>query len=754
MNEQKVKSCCHTHKTAVKEVVAEKPSGKACHHHKAGDTKSNKAISANDKGIYICPMHPEVRQVGAGDCPICGMALEPEIATNDDHFDEEIYDLRLRFIVAAILTLPIFILEMTSHLSGGLFDFSSVLSAKSSQAVQMILSTIVVFWSGLPFFKKAIQSLQNKAPNMFTLIALGTSISWLYSFIATLFPQAFPLDLLNHQGVVAVYFEAASVITVLVLLGQILEIKARKNTSNAISALLKLSPTFAHRIKDGSEEKISIEEIQVGDLLRVRPGDKIPTDGEVVEGTSNVDESMITGESLPIKKLIGDKVIGATINQDGSFVMKVLQVGENTMLSKIIEMVNNAKRGQTQIQKLADQVSSWFVPLVILIAIATFFAWAIFAKDSAYTYGLVAAVSVLIIACPCALGLATPMSIIVALGKGAANGVLVKSAESLEKLEKVNVIVVDKTGTLTEGKPQLSKIITVGDFNEEQVLLYAATLENNSEHPIAKAIVKAAKERGIVLQQSSDFITPIGKGVSGEVENKKILIGNTKLMQENKINYTTLESKAENLRQGGATVVFVAINNKIAALLAVEDQIKANSFAAVKDLQKLGIKIVMLTGDNKNTAKKVADELGIKEVFAEVLPEEKSKIIADLKSQGNIVAMVGDGINDAPALVTADVGIAVANGTDVAIESAGIVLLHGDLAKLVKAHHLSKKTMRNIKENLFFAFAYNSFGIPLAAGLFYPIFGLMLSPIFAAAAMSLSSVSVIANALRLKMIKI
>lgn len=718
-----------------------------CHvnHHK---NQKPQIENSNPEAIYICPMHPEVRQKGPGSCPICGMALEPELPADNNHFDEELGDLKKRFLVALILTLPVFLLEMGGHF----FDLSNFIAGQVSQITQMILSAIVVFWSGWPFFKKAAESIKNRSANMFTLIALGTGVAWFYSFVATLFPQIFPEEFFIHEGVIAVYFESASVITVLVLIGQVLEIKARKNTSNAVQALLELTPTTASRIKGDDEETISTDQIKLGDLLRVRPGDKIPTDGQIIEGASNIDESMITGESLPIKKQIGDKVIGATINQNGSFVMKVLQVGEDTVLNKIIKMVNDAKRGQTKIQKLADQVSSWFVPLVIIMAIATFFGWIIFKGDA--IHGLVSAVAVLIIACPCALGLATPMSIIVGLGKGAANGVLIKNAESLEKMEKINVIVVDKTGTLTEGKPRLTKIIPTKNFQENQVLTLAATLENQSEHPIAKAIANEAKERGITFSttssQAKNFITPIGRGVSGEVENQKIIIGNLKFMAENNVDCDELKSQSEALKEQGATVVFMAVDQKLAALLAVEDAIKNSSLESVKALQNLGLKIVMLTGDNKKTADKVAKELGITEVFAEVLPEEKSKIISDLKSQGNALAMVGDGINDAVALVNADVGIAVANGTDVAIESAGIVLLHGDLRKLLKAYNLSKKTMRNIRENLFFAFAYNALGIPLAAGLF----GMTLSPIFAAAAMSLSSVSVIANSLRLKLIKI
>ncbi len=709
-----------------------------------GNDKPTSQNKTQSNVTYSCPMHPQIRQDKPGNCPICGMALEAEVSSIEDDSDEELFDFKKRFLVALILTLPIVALEMSEHF----FESNAIVSAKTSQIIQLALSSLVVFWSGFTFFKRAVDSLKNRSANMFTLIALGTGVAWVYSLIAVLFPQIFPVEFLDKEGHISLYFEAAAVITLLVLLGQILEIKAHKNTSSAISALLKLTPVTAHRITKNGEEEINIEQIQVGDLLRVRPGEKIPADGEITEGASNIDESMITGESMPVKKQIGEKVIGATINQDGSFVMKVLQVGEDSMLSKIIKMVNEAKQGQTKIQKLVDRVAAWFVPLVIAIALVTFFSWMIFANNPAH--GLVAAVTVLIIACPCALGLATPMSIIVALGKGAVNGVLVKNAESLERMEKVDVIVVDKTGTLTEGKPRLTKIIPSKNFTEKEIIQLAASLENHSEHPLAKAITDYAKENKISFLEVKNFITPIGKGVSGEVENQEILIGNAKFLAENSVDCEELKTKSEELKEHGATVIFIAINQTIAGLFAIEDALKSTTLAAVKELQNLGLRIVMLTGDSKKTAEKVAQELGISEVFAEILPQEKSQIIAKLKSEGKVVAMVGDGINDAPALAMADVGIAVANGTDVAIESAGIVLLHGDLAKLVKAFHLSKKTIRNIKENLFFAFGYNALAIPLAAGLF----GFQLSPMIAAAAMALSDVSVVANALRLKTIKI
>lgn len=701
----------------------------------------NSSKSLDSDQIYTCPMHPQIKQKEPGNCSICGMALELIVDDDDDFSDKDFFDLKKRFWFSLILTLPVLFLDMSGHF----FEFISI---KISQQLQMGLSFIVVFWSGWPFFVRAYESVINRLPNMFTLIALGTGVAWIYSFIAILFPQIFPPEFLDNEGHIAVYFESAAVITALVLLGQLLEIKARKNTSGAISALMKLTPTTAHRITKNNEEEIAIEQIQIGDLLRVRPGEKIPSDGEIASGSSNIDESMITGESMPVKKQVGDKIIGATINQDGSFVMKVLQVGEETMLNQIIKMVTEAKQGQTKIQKLVDQVAAWFVPLVLVIALMTFLGWMFFANNPAH--GLISAVAVLIIACPCALGLATPMSIIVALGKGAVNGVLVKNAESLERMEKVEVIVVDKTGTLTEGKPRLTKIIPAKDFAEKEILQLAASLEHQSEHPLAKAITTYARENKITFSEAKNFITPIGKGVSGEVENQKILIGNAKFLAENSVDCEELKSIAEKLKEDGATVIFIAINQKLAGLFAIEDSLKPTTLEAVKELQNLGLRIVMLTGDSKKTAEKVARQLGISEVFAEILPQEKSQIIAKLKSEGKAVAMVGDGINDAPALAMADVGIAVANGTDVAIESAGIVLLHGDLSKLVKAFHLSRKTMRNIKENLFFAFGYNALAIPLAAGLF----GFQLSPIIAAAAMALSDVSVVGNALRLKTIKI
>ncbi len=706
--------------------------------------------SSNPAQFYTCPMHSEVWQVGPGNCPICGMALEPENIPLVEE-NSELRDLQRRFWLALWLTIPLFILDMGGHFFG-----LHLLSAKISKFIQLALATPVLFWSGSLFFRRAWESIKNRSPNMFTLIAMGTGVAWLYSVVATFLPQIFPTDFLNKQGEVELYFEAAAMITLLILLGQILELKARENTSRAVKSLLQLAPTTARRLKqNGEEEEITIHEIRVGDLLRVRPGDKIPGDGELIEGTSNVDESMITGESMPVRKTIGVLVIGATVNQDGSFVMRITKIGEDTMLNQIIKMVNEAKRGQTQIQRLADQVSLWFVPIIIAIAAAAFLLWGIFATESAYAHGLVAAIAVLIIACPCALGLATPMSIITAIGKGASEGILIKNAESLERLEKIKAIIIDKTGTITEGRPRLVKIIAAKNFNEAQILSYAAALESTSEHPISKAVVAAAKEKNINFSSAKNFITSIGKGVVGEVENKKILIGNAELLAENSVeNCKELLAQAETLKEQGATVVFIVIDNKPAGAIAMADPIKPTSFAAIKELQNLGLRIIMATGDSKKTAEKVAQELNITEVFSEVLPQKKSEIINKIKSSGIAVAMVGDGINDAPALVAADVGIAMATGTDVAIESAEIILLHGDLAKIVKAYKLSKQTIKNIKQNLFFAFAYNALGVPLAAGVLYPFFGLLLNPIFSAIAMSLSSISVVINALRLNSLKL
>lgn len=720
-----------------------RPKENACCHHQM--THAPKVLVAEGEGvIYTCPMHAEIRQSSPGQCPICGMALEPAMVTATDLPNPEYKDMLRRFWVALILTLPVVALVMSMH-----WQINN-LSAGLSTWMQMLLATPVVLWGGWPFFQRGLQSLKNHL-NMFTLIAIGIGVAWIYSMVATLFPQLFPAAFRNEHGVVAVYFEAAAMITTLVLLGQVLELKAREQTGSAIRALLKLAPETAHRMaKNGSLEEVSLNEVHTGDLLQVRPGEKIPVDGEIQEGHSHVDESMVTGESMPIVKEVGAKVIGATMNQTGSFVMKAEHVGSDTMLARIVQMVNDAQRSRAPIQRLADTVSGWFVPIVLLVAIVAFIVWAIYGPQPAFSYGLIAAVSVLIIACPCALGLATPMSIMVGVGLGARSGVLIKNAEALEHMEKVNTLVVDKTGTLTLGHPKLTHILTTAGFNEDEVLALAAALEHNSEHPLGNAIVSFAKEKKISKAQVENFDAPTGKGVVGTVNGRSVAIGNARLMQELGAKNDALLTQAEELRTEGATVVFMAVEGRLAAIFAVKDPIKASAQNAIRELQAQGIEIVMLTGDNKKTAEVVAAQLGIKQVIAEISPEDKTRIVDELKGKGRIVAMVGDGVNDAPALAKADIGIAMGTGTDVAIESAGITLLRGDLNGIVKARLLSKATMHNIRQNLFFAFIYNALGVPVAAGMLYPLTGLLLSPIIAAAAMSLSSVSVIMNALRLR----
>jgi heavy metal translocating P-type ATPase len=701
--------------------------------------------------IYTCPMHPEIRQIGPGNCPICGMALEPVLVTADEGPSEELRDMTRRFWVGLTLALPVFLLEMGGHI----FDIGHLIGGATSNWIQLVLATPVVLWAGWPFFVRGWQSLVNRSLNMFTLIAMGTGIAWLYSIIATLAPGLFPPAFQGHDGSVAVYFEAAAVITVLVLLGQVLELRAREQTSGAIKALLNLAPATARRIaNDGSEEDVDLGHVQVGDRLRVRPGDKVPLDGEVLEGRSNVDESMVTGEPLAVAKTTGAKVIGGTLNGQGSFVMRAEKVGADTMLSQIVQMVAKAQRSRAPIQRLADTVSSWFVPLVVLVALATFVAWAIWGPSPAMAYGLIAAVSVLIIACPCALGLATPMSIMVGVGRGAQAGVLIKNAEALERMEKVDVLVIDKTGTLTEGRPRVTAIRPATGFNEDELLRLAASVENASEHPLAAAIVAAAKERRLALDPVEDFDSPTGKGVIGKVGGRTISLGNARYLSELGADVAAIETEADRLRGDGATAILVAIDGKAAGVLAIADPVKETTPAAIRALHEAGIRIVMLTGDNRTTAEAVARRLGIDEVKAEVLPEDKGNIVAAFRAEGKVVAMAGDGVNDAPALAAADVGIAMGTGTDVAMESAGVTLLRGDLMGIVQARKLSQATMGNIRQNLFFAFIYNAAGIPLAAGVLYPIFGLLLSPVIAAAAMALSSFSVIVNALRLRVTKI
>ena len=700
--------------------------------------------------IYTCPMHPEIRQVGPGNCPICGMALEPAIATADSGPNPELADMTRRFWIGLVLTIPVFTLEMGQHTLG-----LHLLDQNLSNWIQFALATPVVLWAGWPFFVRGWQSLVTRNLNMFTLIAMGTGVAWVYSVVAAFLPGIFPDAFRDAHGSVAVYFEAAAVITVLVLLGQVLELRAREHTSGAIKALLNLAPKSARRLnEDGSEEEVSLDTVVAGERLRVRPGEKVPVDGEVLEGRSSLDESMVTGESMPVTKQKGDKLIGGTMNHSGAFVMRADKVGRDTLLARIVQMVADAQRTAAPIQRLADQVAGWFVPLVIAVAVLSFIVWSLFGPEPRYAFGLVAAVSVLIIACPCALGLATPMSIMVGVGRGAEMGVLIKNAVALERMEKVDTLVIDKTGTLTEGKPKVTAIVPAVGFDEGEVLRLAASLERASEHPLADAIVAAAEERGLELSQVSDFDSPVGKGVIGKVEGKSVALGNAKFLTGLDIDVTALADGADKLRRDGATAILAAIGGKVAGILAIADPVKQSTPEALKALKAEGIRIVMLTGDNQTTAEAVARELGIDEVHAEVLPEDKQKIVEKLRAEGRVVAMAGDGVNDAPALAAADVGIAMGTGTDVAIESAGITLLKGDLVGIVRARRLSHATMKNIRQNLFFAFIYNSAGVPVAAGVLYPVFGILLSPIIAAAAMALSSVSVVGNALRLRRTRI
>ena len=697
--------------------------------------------------IYTCPMHPQIRQPGPGNCPICGMALEPETPVVQEGPSAELTDMTRRFWIGLVLSIPVLFLEMGGHL----FDLHMLVSPKTSNWVQMVLATPVVLWAGWPFFERGWKSVLSRHLNMFTLIAMGTGVAWAYSMVATLLPDLFPETLRTSDGTVAVYFEAAAVITVLVLLGQVLELRAREQTGGAIRALLDLAPKTARRIReDGTDEDVGLDVVSVGDRLRVRPGEQVPVDGVLLEGRSSVDESMITGESMPVTKEVGSKLIGGTMNQTGGFVMEAAKVGRDTMLSQIVRMVADAQRSRAPIQRLADEVSGWFVPVVIGVAVIAFAAWMIIGPEPRFAHGLVAAVAVLIIACPCALGLATPMSIMVGVGRGARLGVLIKNAEALERFEKVDTLVVDKTGTLTEGRPKVTAIVPREGLAETDLLRLAATLERSSEHPLALAVVNAAKERNIPLGTAQDFDSPVGKGVTGTVEGRRLILGSHRIMGESGIDVTALTARAEELRGEGATVIFMASDGEVAGLFAIADPVKATTPKAVKGLLEEGVRVVMLTGDNRTTAQAVASRLGIQEVEAEVLPEDKSKIVARLRSEGKIVAMAGDGVNDAPALAAADVGIAMGTGTDVAIESAGVTLLKGDLEGIVTARQLSRATMANIRQNLFFAFIYNAAGVPIAAGALYPTFGLLLSPIIAAAAMALSSVSVIGNSLRLR----
>jgi P-type Cu+ transporter len=701
--------------------------------------------------IYTCPMHPQIRQIGPGSCPICGMALEPVFASATGP-NPELVDMTRRFWTALVLSLPIVVLEMGGHFFGA----HNWIAQTTSNWVQFVLATPVVWWAGWPFFVRGWQSLRTRNLNMFTLIAMGIGVAYVYSAAATtLAPGLFPGAFRAHDGAVPVYFEAAAVITALVLLGQVLELRARESTSGAIRALLDLAPKTARRVRDdGGDEEIPLNAVVVGDRLRVRPGDKVPVDGEVIEGRSAIDESMVTGESMPVEKAAHAKVIAGTLNQSGTFVMRAEKIGRDTLLAQIVQQVAQAQRSRAPIQRLADQVSGWFVPAVIAIAAAAFVGWAMFGPEPRFAYGLVAAVSVLIIACPCALGLATPMSIMVGVGRGALAGVLIKNAEALERLEKIDTLVVDKTGTLTEGKPKVTEIVPARGFDEAELLRLAASAERGSEHPLAAAIVAAADERSIRLAPASDFESVSGKGVIALVEGHRVALGNAKFLAELNVSTSALDAQAERLRQDGATTIFVAADGEPAGILAIADPIKLTTPPALAALKRDGMRIVMLTGDNRTTALAVARRLSIDEVEAEILPAQKGAVVERLRRAGRVVAAAGDGINDAPALAAADVGIAMGTGTDIAIAAAGITVLKGDLTGIVRARQLSQAVMRNIRQNLFFAFVYNAAGVPIAAGLLYPVFGILLSPIIAAAAMALSSVSVVGNALRLRVTRL
>lgn len=702
---------------------------------------------APEGAVWTCPMHPEVRQDHPGPCPICGMALEPQTVTADSGPSPELADMSRRFWIGLVLALPVFILEMGGHVFPALHN---LVPMHVSTWIQLVLATPVVLWAGKPFFERGWSSLKTRNLNMFTLIAMGTGVSWTYSMVAALAPGLFPPAFRGADGSVAVYFEAAAVITVLVLLGQVLELRARERTSGAIKALLSLAPKTARRLlASGEDEEVTLELVGVGDRLRVRPGEKVPVDGEVIDGRSSLDESMVTGESMPVTKATGDSVIGGTLNQTGALVITATKVGRDTMLARIVQMVAEAQRSRAPIQRLADQVSGWFVPAVIAVAVLAFAGWSIWGPEPRFAYGLVAAVAVLIIACPCALGLATPMSIMVGIGRGAGLGVLIKNAEALERMEKVDTLVVDKTGTLTEGRPAVIAVVPAPGHSEAEILMFAAAVERASEHPIALAIVKAARERSLPMPAVSAFDSPTGRGALGTAEGRRIVLGNARFLGEQGIDTAALAASADDLRRDGATAIFVGINGGAAGVIAIADPVKQTTPEALTALRAEGIRVVMLTGDNLTTAQAVAARLGIAEVEAEVLPDQKSAVVARLKREGRVVAMAGDGVNDAPALAAADVGIAMGTGTDVAIESAGVTLLKGDLNGIVRARKLSQATMANIRQNLLFAFVYNAAGVPIAAGLLYPWFGILLSPMIAAAAMALSSVSVVSNALRL-----
>jgi Cu+-exporting ATPase len=703
--------------------------------------------------IYTCPMHPEVEQVGPGSCPKCGMALEPKSGVTDEGPNLELVDFTRRFWVGAVLTIPLLILAMSPFL--GLTAIREFFGERTTLWIEFALGTPVILWSGWPFFVRGFQSFRTMNLNMFSLIAMGTGAAYIFSIVAVLVPDIFPDGFRDAEGHVGVYFEAAAVIVTLVLLGQIMELRARERTGSAIKALLDMAAKTARVIReDGREEEIPLEDVQVGDKLRVRPGDKVPVDGKVLDGHSSVDESMISGEPLPVEKVAGDAVTGATINGTGSMIIEATRVGADTMLSQIVEMVANAQRSRAPIQKYADMVAGYFVPVVIGVAILSFIGWAVWGPAPALSYGLVAAVSVLIIACPCALGLATPMSIMTATGRGAQAGVLIKNAEALERFEKVDILIVDKTGTLTEGKPKLVAVLPEEGHDEAEVLRLAASLERGSEHPLAEAIVRGAEERNVEMADATDFEAVTGKGVKGTVDGHAVALGNAALISDMGLDTGTLVETANARRDEGETVMFVVLDGAIAGLVSVADPVKETTPAALKELHDLGFRIIMATGDNERTAKAVAAKLGIDEIRADVLPEDKANIIKELQAQGFKVAMAGDGVNDAPALAQADVGIAMGTGADVAIESAGFTLIKGNLDGIVRARRLVQATMSNIRQNLFFALVYNAAGVPVAAGLLFPAFGILISPMFAAFAMSASSFSVVMNALRLRRVKI
>ena len=717
------------------------------HGHHAATPQVAASVPGGEVEEWTCPMHPEIRQPGPGSCPICGMALEPVMVTGETGPSAELTDMTRRFWVGVALTIPVLILGM----GGDLFPaWHRVISATASTWVQLVLATPVVLWAGWSFFQRGWTSVRTMKLNMFTLIAMGTGVAWLFSVVATVVPDIFP-DSFRMDGTVDVYFEAAAVITTLVLLGQVLELRAREQTSGAIRALLDLTPKTAHRITDdGNEEEITLDLVQIGDRLRVRPGEKVPVDGAVEDGRSSMDESLVTGESMPTTKTTGDTVIGGTLNQTGSLIVRADKIGRDTMLARIVQMVADAQRSRAPIQRMADRVAAWFVPAVIIIAIVAFIVWATVGPDPRLAHVLIVSVTILIIACPCALGLATPVSIMVGVGRGAGLGVLIKNAEALELMEKVNTLVVDKTGTLTEGRPSVTDIVPSRSHSSDELLRLASGVERASEHPLGLAIVNAATEAGLTIPDVSDFDSPVGKGVVGTVENHQVVLGSTHFLRAHGMDTSPLTTEADRLRANGATAIFIGIDNQVAGIFAIADPVKDTTPAALESLRGEGIEVVMLTGDNQVTAEAVGRTLGFDRVEADVLPDHKSDVVNRLRAEGRVVAMAGDGVNDAPALAAADVGLAMSSGTDVAMESAGVTLLKGDLTGIVRARQLSRATMSNIRQNLVFAFMYNVAGIPIAAGILYPAFGLLLSPMIAAAAMALSSVSVISNALRLR----